>query len=209
MADLGVLSTYTQGGSVLGTNVSNASSSGGFGAGGAMAALAVADAVVAIAEGRAIKKQSEINARIFEQQAAFSQVLIGLSDERFDISRDIELTRMRRAKNRMASQVMANLGASGLDFSGSPVEVMLDNLTQAGIDEEIVKYNTEIQKIDAAYNLKTEQIGYLSKASQTRYEGKLARNTAYSKAFSTSLKGYARYKAYKEGYGKEDLFALR
>ena len=193
---------------------SGSSGGGGFGAGGAMATMAVMSAITSIFEGRAMKAQADINARMYEQQAGFIQqraefaeTLAKLSDERYDISRDIEIRNIRRAKSRMTSTLMANVASSGLDFSGSPVAVMLDNLTEYGIDEEITKYNYATQKAASAYNLKTqgydlqmESLSNLSKASQSRYEGKQARTAAYSRSFSTLLKGGVQYKLYKEGY---------
>lgn len=180
---------------------SGGAASGGIGAGTAMFALAAFEAVNSIMAGRAMTKQAELNARIFEQQAGFSEVLAKLGGEKSDIARDIDLSRQRRMKSRMASTLMVNVAGSGLEFSGSPVAVLLDNLTQYGIDEEITKYNYAMQKTSAQYGRKIEGIGYQSKASQVMYEGRLAKTTAYSTAFSSMLKGATRYALYKKGTG--------
>lgn len=201
----------------------------------AMFALTAASAVTQIAGGYAAKEQADINARLYEQQGAFytqrgdlnallyedqAKFLDQLSDlqgERIDIQKDIDLTQQRRLKNQVASAVMVRTAYSGLEFAGSPVAVMVDNLTQAGIDEEITKYNYTMEKITSEYGFAQEKIAARTKASESRIEGRLAasnlqmrasnlrfqgvtaRNTAFSNAFSTLLKGgytYGRQKGY-------------
>jgi len=195
----------------------------------AMFAVTAASAVSQIAGGYAAKEQADINARLYEQQGAFYtqrgdlnallyedqakflDQLSGLTSERLDIQRDIDLTQQRRRKNQVASAVMARTARAGLEFSGSPVAIMVDNLTQAGIDEEITKYNYTMEKITSQYNFAQEKIAARTNASEARISGRLAqsnlqmkasnlrfqgitaRNTAYSNAFSTLLKGGYNY----------------
>uniref|UniRef100_A0A6M3K6T5 Uncharacterized protein n=1 Tax=viral metagenome TaxID=1070528 RepID=A0A6M3K6T5_9ZZZZ len=151
-----------------------------------MAALSAVGSVMA---GSAAKTQGDMNAKIYEQQAGFTDVLSKLEGERLDIGKDFDLTQLLRGKSKMASTLMASTAGSGLDYSGSPVAVMLDNLTQAGIDEEITKYNYAMEKSSNIYNREQEKIGYLSRASAERFAGKTAQIRAYSTAYSTLLKG--------------------
>ena len=160
---------------------------------GAMFALAGMQAVTQIMSGRAENQQAKLNASIYEQQAGFSDVLAKMEGERSDIARDIDLTQMRRAKSKMNSTLIANVAGSGLDLSGSPMAVMIDNLTQAGIDEEITKYNYATSKATNQYGREQEKVSMLSTASNLRYKGKIAQNNAYSNAFSTVMQGAAAY----------------
>ena len=155
----------------------------------AMMTIAAFSAVGSIMQGRAAEKQAQFNAQIYEQQAGFSDVLSKLETERLDIGMGIDLTQQLRAKSKMASTLMAYTAGAGLEYSGSPVAVMLDNLTQAGIDEEITKYNYAMEKSATIYGRQQEKIGYLSRASQERYAGKMAKSSAYSSAFTTLMKG--------------------
>jgi len=196
---------------------------------GAMFALTAASAVTQIAGGYAAKKQADINAALYETQGAFYQQqgdlnamlyeqkagfideLSKLSGEKLDFAMGIDLTQIRRAKSKMASTLIARTAYSGLEFSGSPVAVMVDNLTQAGIDEELTKYDYTMEKIASEYNYAQEKIaakaaasnarlegtmmniGSRMEASNLRYAGVTARNTAYSNAFTTLLKGGFNY----------------
>ena len=160
----------------------------------AMFALAALSATTQIMSGNAANKEAKINAGIYEQQAGFTDILAKLEGERSDIARDIDLTQQLRAKSKGVSTLTANVAASGLDLSGSPMAVMIDNLTQAGIDESITKYNYATQKASNQYNREQEKVSMLSTASQLRYKGKIAKNTAYSNAFTTLIKG-----AYESG----------
>jgi len=152
-------------------------------------ALAALSATTQIMAGNAANQQAKINAGMYEQQAGFINTQIGLENELSDIQRDISLTEYRRAKSRMASSVTATAARSGVEMSGTPMAIMIENLTQMGIDEAITKFNYATKKASNEYNLKQQQIGMLSQASQTRYAGKIAKNQAYSNAFSTALQG--------------------
>jgi len=196
---------------------------------GAMFAMTAVSAVTDIMAGSAAKKQADINAmlyeqqgafyeqrgdlnaRLYEQQAGFIDILKGLESERIDIGMGIDLTQQLRAKSKLASTLMASTAGAGLEYSGSPVAVMLDNLTQAGIDEEITKYNYTMDKITSEYAREQEKIQALAEAGEARmggrlaninlrgqaatlrYKGKIARATGYSSALSTMLKGGYQY----------------
>lgn len=196
---------------------------------GAMFAISAASAVTQIAGGYATSKQADINARLYEQQGAFYQQqgdlnamlyeqkagfldeLSKLAGDRLDFAMRVDLTQIRRAKSKMASTLMARTAYSGLEFSGSPVAVMVENLTQAGIDEELTKYDYTMEKIASEYNYAQEKIAAKAQASNARlegtmmnissrmeasnlrYAGRTARNVAYSNAFTTLLKGGFNY----------------
>ncbi len=163
----------------------------------AMFAIAAFSAVSQVMAGQAANKQAKINASMYEQQAGFIDVQKELESKGFDIQKDIELAKYTRAKAQMKSTVIAGTAKAGLDFGGSPMAVLVDNLTQMGIDEQITKYNYDMAKISNEYNLEQKKIGMLSEASQLRFQGKTARNQAYSNAFSTLMKG-----AYTSGVNK-------
>jgi len=156
---------------------------------GAMFAVAGMQAVTSIISGNAQNTEAKLNARIYEQQAGFTDILSKLEGERSDIARDIELSQMRREKSKMVSTLASRTAGSGLDMSGSPMTVMLDNITQAGIDEAITKYNYATEKAANQYGREQEKVSYLSRASQLRYKGKIAKMTGYSNAFTTLMKG--------------------
>ena len=88
-------------------------------------------------EGEARQQQSEYNAQVYEQEAQIAATNKRLSADRSE-----------RAKRQLAGKAMANVGASGLAYDGSFVDVMRDSLTQIEIDEEIDadNFSTEIKR---------------------------------------------------------------
>jgi hypothetical protein len=155
----------------------------------AMFAVSAMSAVTQVMAGKAANEEAKINAGIYEQQAGFTDILSKLESDRYDISEGLAMTQFRRAKSKMTSTLTARTAGAGLEMSGTPMTVLIDNLTQMGIDEAITKYNYATEKAANVYSREQEKIGMLSTASQLRYKGKIARNTAYSNAFSTALQG--------------------
>jgi hypothetical protein len=152
-------------------------------------ALAAYQAATQIMAGNAALKESKYNASVLNQQAGFIDTQSKLESDIYDIQKNIELTKYTRAKSKMVGTLTANTAKSGFDMGGSAVAVMLDNLTQMGIDESIVKFNYDMGKATNEFNLKQKQIGLVGQADNMVLKGRVVRNTAYSNAFGSLLKG--------------------
>ena len=164
-------------------------------------AFTAADMVAGIFSGSAANKISKINAAVYQQQAAFMDVQKRMESERIDIQKNLEAARFKRFKGSVNATFTARLASSGLDFSGSAVAVMVDNITQMGIDESIMKYNFEIGKATNEYNMDKEKLGMMSTARAYNRQGQVAKMEGYSNAFSSMLKGTEN--AYKY-FGKKE-----
>jgi len=109
--------------------------------------------------------EAKYNARIKEQQARMIEAQKGLEGYQYD-----------RAMGRAGGTLRANVGASGITMSGSPMSALLDMMTQMELDKAIGQYNLEYQKRGAL----SEAQGYYRQAKDLRFQG-------YTNAFSTLL----------------------
>ena len=109
--------------------------------------------------------EAKYNAKIKEQQAKMIEAQKGLEAYQFD-----------RAMGKAGGTLRANVGASGITMSGSPMAAWIDMETQMELDKAIGQYNLEYQKRFAL----SEAGGYYRQASNIKAAG-------YSNAFSTLL----------------------
>ena len=135
--------------------------------------------------GQDARTAANYNAAVYDQQASIIEVKKDLTAEQYD----------RMIKKLKGSTVTA-IASSGYDMSGSFLEVMNDNLTQAYLDKETDLYNLEVSKLQAS-----------SAASESRRTGKTAQTSANVQAVSTLLtqgnEWYAKYGGFgKTGEGK-------
>src|SRR3990167_5965390 len=103
-----------------------------------------------LVEGKQQKNMAEYNAKIYEQQAQAERSSAALLAEQ----------KNRLIKSQLGKQT-ALYGKSGVKMSGSPLEVMLDSMTNANLDLAIDKYNSDVKAH-----------GYESSAAMSRFEGK-------------------------------------
>lgn len=133
----------------------------------AMFAAVAALAGMQLYAGMQSQKDSNYNAELYNKQA-----------EAVDVQKRIEAGQYDRAKNKSKSTVTARTAGSGLELSGSPMAVMIDNLTQLEMDKQVGQYNLEIQKRQA-----------LSTSEAYKTQGKRSMFNAGINAFSTLLVG--------------------
>jgi hypothetical protein len=142
----------------------------------AMAAVIGLGAISAIssiqqgkAEAKSLKRQGDMNAQIYEQQAEMVAQQAKLQEYQDN---------RKAAKIRGAT--VAAAGKSGFEMGGSPLAILVDNETQMELDKQIGQYNYSVQQ-----SFLRTQAGY------TRYEygqqAKLAKAKGYSQAFKTIM----------------------
>jgi len=81
---------------------------------------------------------AQYNSAIYQQQSEVIEVKKGLTRQEYD----------RMIKKLQGASVTA-IASSGYDMSGSFLEVMNDNLTQAQLDKQKAIYNLEVEKLQA------------------------------------------------------------
>lgn len=143
----------------------------------AFAGLAIMQAGSSIAQGIAANNEAKYNASLYEQK-------VGAIGE----AQKIEASKYDRLKRKMLATVSARTARSGIELTGSPLSVLIDNLTQIELDKQIGQYNLEIEK---RYTQ--------SAANLTRWQGKQAMQRGYTNAFTSLLQGATNYGMYKYG----------
>lgn len=143
--------------------------------GGALLAMSAVQGISQIGQGYAQKAEAKYNAAVKEGEAS----MIGVQQE-------IEYGQYQRLKGKTMATTTANIAKAGIMPSGSAMAVMLDTLTQIGIDQAYGKFNLEQKKI----YVKAEADTYRRQGKQAVYNG-------YSNAFVTGLNAAAQYKMYK------------
>lgn len=135
----------------------------------ALSALAVTGATAAtqVMAGNAQGNQYKYNAGLYDQQA-----------KQIDVQKAIEAGQYNRAMRRTSGSIIARTAGAGLTMSGSPMAVLVDNLTQMEMDKSIGQYNLEVQKRYA-----------LATGSEYRRQAGVAVRQGYTNAFSTVLRG--------------------
>lgn len=138
-------------------------------------AMSAVSAISSINQGQAAEQESRLNAALMEGKAGL-----------IDVQKDIEKGQYQRLAGKAMGTGMANMAASGVGPSGSPMAVMLETQKQIALDQAIGQFNLEQQK---RYTLE--------EAEAIKRKGKLARNAAYTNAFSSVLQGASSYATYK------------
>lgn len=136
-------------------------------AGGAFAASS--SVMAGNAQSKAIKNQSEFNAKVYEQQAEVIREQKKIQDYQFN----------RQAASARGT-IVAKTAGKGFLLSGSPLAILADVESQLLFDKAI-----------GDYNLKVNENAATSGALQTRLTGnadaRLAKFSGYSNAFSQLL----------------------
>ena len=143
--------------------------------GGLLLAFSAVNAISQIGQGYVQKAEADYNATVAEGKAR----LIG-------VQQDIEKSRYARLRGQYMGTGLANIAASGIGASGSPMAVLMDTQKQIFIDEAIGQLNLEVEK----QYTKAEAGAYRRKGNYAVYSG-------YGNAFSSLLRGVSNYAMYK------------
>lgn len=120
-----------------------------------------------VIQGQQEREMGKYNAAIYEQQAQAERTSQQL----------LETQKRRILKSRIGEQT-ALYAKSGIKMTGSPLEVMLDSITNAELDISIDKYNSEVKAR-----------GFESSAAMAQWESKQKRNMSYFSAGKSLLSG--------------------
>lgn len=133
------------------------------------AATATTQVMSSRQQSKALERQGDYNAQVYEQQAEMIKQQQKIQDYQYTR----EAARLRGAQK-------ARTAGAGLLLSGSPLAMMVDSDTQLRLDKAIGDYNMNIQQNYA----KSGANYYRTSASE---QAKLARTQGYGNAFATML----------------------
>lgn len=105
---------------------------------------------------------------------------------------------MGRSNRRQLADLRANLGASGVEFSGSPIDVLADTSIEMALDQRRTKYEGEVRARDGVI----EANNYGEEAAASKQRAKNARSGGYMSAGTALLTGGTKtYNSFdKRGY---------
>lgn len=126
---------------------------------------------------------SEVNAEIVEATTAYNDLLYENDLTKVWNSAGLDLMTMSHQRAVEAGVIEASQSVSGTIMgTGSNADVLIDQATQAGIDEMVVKYNADVQAADIS-NAKAQSLwkGKMA-AEKTRWEGEVSAKRIRSNA---------------------------
>ena len=146
--------------------------------------------------GQEAKKAAEYNAKIDEQEAA--NIRFGAERETGIIKQNAVLNEYRQRKQleRETGTQVGAYAASGVDVgTGSPLDVIADDIANAELKISIDKWTAENQAAMTTYNAATTASGLESGASEQRRSGRATARVATLKAGGTLLSAAGKYKS--------------
>lgn len=127
----------------------------------------VVSAAGSIVSGMQQAQMAEMQAKAYEQQAQ--------ADAQ---ASSYEASREKHRQELAAAASRAQVGASGVAFSGSPTEVLVANAGQAELDISAIKYGSQLRQ---------NQLG--TQAAISRFSGRQARVAGFINAGSSLIGG--------------------
>lgn len=150
-------------------------------------ATASYNAAIARQQGAVAAAQGEFNAQTSEAEAAQARTTAAYEADRSRTKAGYALAADRAA-----------IGASGLGFEGSPLEVLAFNAGQAELDAQAIRYGGEVRASSlegqAASQRYQGALGIIQgeqRAGVSLLTGQTAANQAYGQAFNAGIKGAA------------------
>lgn len=135
-------------------------------------------------EGAAAEAQGEYNAQLAERD-------IGIVDEDRKITANQTLADtqdLQRSHSRDRSAMRASFGTSGLDFSGSILDVLADTSSEQALDVERVRFEGHMQNRNSAL----KQLGLKEEANISRMQGQQRKAASGTAALGVGLAGAGR-----------------
>lgn len=167
------------------------------GFGGALFAVAGAQAVSQIASGYAQNSEAQANASMVEDTGRYNASLLQGKANLIDVQSDIEQGQYTRLKGQYASKSVANIAKQGIAPQGSAMAVMVNAQTQIGIDQAIAKFNSTTEKNYTIAEANDATRTASLQADALRRSGSASVRSGYSGALSSLLQGTSNYLMYK------------
>jgi hypothetical protein len=150
---------------------------------GAMTALTIGMGAISagtkIITGHREKKEAERNAQMVYNQSVYNAGIFRQQASMVEDQKNLKAQQDARKIRFMAGKHVAMTAAKGLEYSGSPIAVLVDTLTQLEMDKAINTYNYEV-----------EQYGLESKARETELRGYTLAESYREGGKTALLKGY-------------------
>jgi hypothetical protein len=130
--------------------------------------------------GRAAQQAANYNAALMERDA---QIKEQEAKAGYAVYTKFDLPRFNDNADKLRSQIVTDYATSGVTYSGSVLETLMENELNLERDRDMMKYNAEVAR-DQKYN---EAINQRAEANIERYRGKVAKKVSYYQAGQSLL----------------------
>ena len=130
--------------------------------------------------GKAAQKAANYNAALLDRDAKIKEQEAKAG---YAVYTKFDLPRFNDNADKLRGQINTTYATSGVELSGTPLEVLFENELNLERDRDMMKYNAEVardQKYNDAINLRAE-------ANIERYRGKVAKKVSYYQAGQSLL----------------------
>ena len=134
----------------------------------------------ALIGGKAAQQAANYNAALMERDA---QIKEQEAKQGYAVYTKFYLPRFNANAEKLRGQIVTNYATSGVAYSGSVLETLMENELNLEIDRDMMKYNAEVAR-DQKYN---EAINQRAEANIERFRGKGARKVSYYEAGQSLL----------------------
>jgi hypothetical protein len=134
----------------------------------------------ALIGGKAAQQAANYNAALMERDA---QIKEQEAKQGYAVYTKFDLPRFNANAEKLRGQIVTNYATSGVAYSGSVLETLMENELNLERDRDMMKYNAEVAR-DQKYN---EAINQRAEANIERYRGKVARKVSYYQAGQSLL----------------------
>ena len=130
--------------------------------------------------GKAAKKVGAYNQKLYERDAAIQRQE---KEQAWNFYEKFDKPRFERSAEEIRDQLKVSYLASGVTFSGTPIDAYIDQDYELKTDAEVMKYNAEAGKARAENAAKLSE----AKGMLAQWEGKLAKRQSYFDAGQSLL----------------------
>ena len=134
----------------------------------------------ALVGGKAAQQAANYNAALLNRDA---QIKEQEAKQGYAVYTNFSLPAFNASADKLTGQITTNYASSGVTYSGSVLEVLLENELNLERDRDMMKYNAEV----ARYQKYNEAINQRAEASIERYRGKIAKKVSYYQAGQSLL----------------------
>ena len=130
--------------------------------------------------GKAAQKAANYNAALLDRDAKIKEQEAKAG---YAVYTKFDVPRFNDNADKLRGQINTTYATSGVELSGTPLEVLFENELNLEIDRDMMQYNAEVardQKYNDAINLRAE-------ANIERYRGKVAKKVSYYQAGQSLL----------------------
>ena len=134
----------------------------------------------ALAGGKAAQQAANYNAALRDRDAKIKEQEAKAG---YAVYTKFDLPRFNDNADKLTGQIKTSYATSGVELSGTPLEVLFENELNLERDRDMLLYNAEVAR-DQKYN---EAINTRAEANIERFRGNVARKVSYYQAGQSLL----------------------